>query len=360
MGCHSGRRVGPNCSPRSLRTPSPSPFLSSSSTSGVAIGGFSSLFFGVAIVLACLLAIDLPTLVVDGVSVAHIGDLLDALWASRQASPSACTSMWLGFAFDSTRGYPGEGPPFDMDQDTWLSELDDEVQLIEQLPFVVGRVQFECSDERANLNKVFVTVGCCWQSGRLLRVYDQCTETTQPPRPTHLEALRNLRSTLLRKHACEGHVHHPKAVARCQELAHGSASEGMMTIPIPLTHATLLEAHISFGSRLTGQQDVAPVFDRMRLAQARQQGAARAAIAAEKAAEEARSSELAATRAREAAEAEAKELRACATALQPKVPSHKKQRTAFEVSSAPPAPLSGLGACARPPLVVECRRIPFP
>lgn len=85
--------------------------------------------------------------------------------------------------------------------------------------------------------------------------------------------------------------------------------------------------------------EAATAFDRIKLAQARQNGADRQAKAAEKAAERARTAENKARSERVRAEAVAKELRAQAEALHLQRPSHKKQKGAAASTSVcnPPA-----------------------
>jgi hypothetical protein len=120
-----------------------------------------------------------------------------------------------------------------------------------------------------------------------------------------LEAASVLRNKIIEKHACAGHVFDHRAVSR--------------------------RAAIEADAEAT--PDAATAFNRIGLAQARQQGAARRATAAEQAVEASREAERAACLAREEAELQAKVLRAAADALKPKEPSHKKQKTAFSAGS---------------------------
>ena len=129
-------------------------------------------------------------------------------------------------------------------------------------------------------------------------------------KPTHLEAASALRASIIKKHACAGHVFDHRAIARREQLTHERSQQGAET-----------------------ETEAATAFNRIGLAQARQQSAARQASAAEQAAEAARETEAAARLAREAAELQAKALRAAADALKPKEPSHKKQKTAFSAGS---------------------------
>ena len=59
-------------------------------------------------------------------------------------------------------------------------------------------------DTVANLNKVQAKLWCCWTGGRFKRVPVACDESDKP---THLEALRQLRANLIRDHGGEDHVH---------------------------------------------------------------------------------------------------------------------------------------------------------
>ena len=60
--------------------------------------------------------------------------------------------------------------------ESWLVEVQEEAHLIEALPYVKGTVSFFYSEESTNLNKVHVTVWCCWSAGRLKRVPVHCDE----------------------------------------------------------------------------------------------------------------------------------------------------------------------------------------
>lgn len=138
---------------------------------------------------------------------------------------SANQSVWYGFTFDSMLGYPGEGPPGNLidgaEDEEWSDEMleyfaaaDAELQKIQALPIVVGAVQFHFSDMSANLNKVIATVSCCWQPSRAsFKQVAVCCDNTGS-KPSHLEALRALHAKLVAEHACDGHMHHPLAVAR--------------------------------------------------------------------------------------------------------------------------------------------------
>jgi len=106
------------------------------------------------------------------------------------------------------------------------SELDDsyeekwvrEVAALESLPFVKdGSVNFVASDESANLNKVHVTVLCCWEQSR--RAFKQLTMSCDNKgKPTHLDALRALRAKVEAEHGAPNHVGDSKAHERRLEL----------------------------------------------------------------------------------------------------------------------------------------------
>ena len=240
-----------------------------------------------------------------------IGIPSSAICTTHPYNTSTC---WLGYEFDSSLGYPGEGPPvelekpFEVDTDAnWLEQLEQEKLEIEALPFV-SKVDFFCDEHTQNLNKVIATVWCCWDSSSrsFKRVFENCDQSGK--KPTHLEAARALRTKLLDStHARTGHVFDHRAVTRREELMRQQQG------------AETTEAETAF--------------NRIGLAQARQQAAARQASAAEQAAEAARQAEIAARLACEAAELQAKALRAAADALKPKEPSHKKQKTAFAAGS---------------------------
>ena len=69
---------------------------------------------------------------------------------------------------------PSETWPAEVE--SWLVEVQEEAHLIEALPYVKGTVSFFYSEESTNLNKVHVTVWCCWSAGRLKRVPVHCDE----------------------------------------------------------------------------------------------------------------------------------------------------------------------------------------
>mmetsp|Transcript_34823 Transcript_34823/g.86620 ORF Transcript_34823/g.86620 Transcript_34823/m.86620 type:complete len:177 (+) Transcript_34823:215-745(+) len=142
-------------------------------------------------------------------------EYLSRCWAQR--------TSWLGFEFDSTLGYPGEGPPAENfiteEMERWLDELEEEKWLLEQLP-VVQKIDF-LYGEAANANKVQATLLCCWAGERFKRIKEQCTDDGK--KPTFLEAIRALRETITREHCCTSHSHHPRAVARRDVLAREGA-----------------------------------------------------------------------------------------------------------------------------------------
>ena len=223
----------------------------------------------------------------------------------QNGSGVLAVSCWLGFEFNSTLGYPGEGPPVGTDapleMEVWLQQVEEQKRLIEALP-VVKRLDFFYDDADQNLNKVEATLWCCWGGSQFKRIKEACDKGAKL---THLEAANVLRNNIIEKHACAGHVFNPRAVSR--------------------------RAAIEADAEAT--PDTATAFNRIGLAQARQQGAARRATAAEQAVEASREVERAACLARDEAELQAKVLRAAADALKPKEPSHKKQKTAFSAGS---------------------------
>ena len=132
------------------------------------------------------------------------------------AQPAHVCDEWCGLQFDSTLGYPGEGPvsseaeAFTAEQQAWLADCEKEQRLVEAMA-VVKSVSFIYSDVSFNLNKVQATVWCCWDGARrsFKQVPVACHETE---RPTHLEALVALRAKLEREHACAGHQWADRAV----------------------------------------------------------------------------------------------------------------------------------------------------
>ena len=126
---------------------------------------------------------------------------------------------------------------FDEDASIWLEQVEEEKRLIEALPVVIGAVSFFYDDDVTNLNKVEALVGCCWASGRLKRVKVNCDETGL--KPTHLEALRELRAKIMKEHMHEGHVHHPKAVQRMAERRRGG-DKVILAEGVPGTFASLI------------------------------------------------------------------------------------------------------------------------
>ena len=290
------RRVGPKCSPRSSCTPSASP--SSPSSPSLLWRTFLGIVFvivsiGAAGVCAVASTIRRPT------RRATLTLLVLVLFAlgihARYGGEAAEVIRYMDMRFECGDEALGD------EMAGWLDEVATEQRLIEELPVVVGRVSFHYDDDVTNLNKVFVTVGCCWSSSRLLRVYDNCDESGE--KPSHLEALRGLRAKITEKHMCAGHQHHPKAAARAAHLA---------------------------GQATGNDVEPANAFDALRLRGARLVLAQRAAKRDAEAAAKARAEEAAATCAREAAEAAAAASKAAAEALQAALPTHKRQRRAFE------------------------------
>lgn len=101
--------------------------------------------------------------------------------------------------------------------ENWLQLFSHEIAQIEALPFVKGEVGVVVSDVKANLNKVYVAVWCCWEKSRqsFKQVYVACDEER---RLTHLEAARELFAKLMREHGGEGHSVHPMAAERRARL----------------------------------------------------------------------------------------------------------------------------------------------
>ena len=75
----------------------------------------------------------------------------------RRHVPPCTVSCWLGFAFNSTLGYPGEGPPttseFDEGTEHWLQQLEEQKRLIEELP-CVQQVKLYAHESDPNLNYI--------------------------------------------------------------------------------------------------------------------------------------------------------------------------------------------------------------
>ena len=276
--CGMARRCGPSCSPRSGAALSWSTGLRMShfiSTIAPAIRSplwinvFPTLLLMVAISVLLVSTMAMPTdytpmLCSDGSNGSNAVFLHNA------------SSCWLGYDFDASLGYPGEGPPVELEKpvevendamNVWLQQLEHEKLAIEVLPFV-KQVDFFCDAHSQNLNKVMATVWCCWDPSRrsFTRVFENCDQSGK--KPTHLEAARALHSKLIdSKHARSDHVFDQRAVNRREELMRQQGAE---------------------------TTDAETAFDRIRLAQARQQSAARQASAAEQAAEAARETEAAA------------------------------------------------------------------
>ena len=105
----------------------------------------------------------------------------------------------------------------ELGQELWLEQLETEKRSIEAMPVVKGSVDFFYSKESANLNKVQATVWCCWAAARrsFKQVVVACDDKT---RPTHLEALHELRAKLVTEHMCAGHVPNERAVERRRVL----------------------------------------------------------------------------------------------------------------------------------------------
>ena len=102
----------------------------------------------------------------------------------------------------------------------WLRQVEEETSAIEALPFVKGNASFIYglkAGEVSNDSKVMASVWCCWAQAR--RTFKQVVAALRlEERPTHLEALRELRAKLVREHGGDNHIHDSKAVARRREL----------------------------------------------------------------------------------------------------------------------------------------------
>jgi hypothetical protein len=214
------RRCGPNCSPRSGAALSISTGLCSSGVASrvmlvMATASVSSFF--ICAVAAVLVAIFIR----HNLAAVSTGVVEDTTWTSEPLhGPTSTVSCWLGFAFNSTLGYPGEGPPtcLELDEGTelWLQELETTKRLIEELP-VVRDVTFFYHEDDPNLNYIQATLWCCWSGGRLKRLKEATDQTGK--KPTHLEAAKALHDTIVKKHACEGRpdseCSHPSWTPHC-------------------------------------------------------------------------------------------------------------------------------------------------
>jgi hypothetical protein len=100
-------------------------------------------------------------------------------------------SCWLGFDWDSTLGYDGEGPPSGLETpletEGWLQQVEEQKRLIEALP-VVKRLDFFCDDDNQNLNKVEATLWCCWAGGRYWRKANTSGGGSRATRCNHRQA----------------------------------------------------------------------------------------------------------------------------------------------------------------------------
>ena len=189
------------------------------------------------------------------------------------------------------------------EQEAWLLELEEAKRLIEALP-VIKSVELFFHDTDPNLNKVEVTLWCCWSSGRLKRAKVACDKSGE--KPTHLEAMRRLYADIQKDHMLAGHQHDPRAVAKREEL-------GVALGAPPGSTAFDRMAAAQAAARLAQRTAEA---DQQRVEQA-MEAERRAAVAQEEAAQR-----------RKEAEATAKRSKAAAEALsRPCVPPTKKQRT---------------------------------
>lgn len=137
------------------------------------------------------------------------------------------------------------------DESEWLDEVNSLVERIERLPAVKGRVGFGYGNT-ANLNKVYVSIWCCWEpSRRTFKQLKVCCDLKE--RPTHLQALQELHAIIISKHMCENHVWHAAAAARRQKLLEAAASEEDDAWRPP-DHAALLNARNAFERMRAGQE----------------------------------------------------------------------------------------------------------
>ena len=186
----------------------------------------------------------------------------------------------------------------------WLLQLEEEVRLIEELPFVQkGTLVFRESEQSANLNKVEVAVWCCWSGSQFKRPVASCDEKEKP---THLEAARALRLDLIEKHGQQGHPTHPRAANR---------------------RTALVEA---------GEVEPATAFDRLRVAGMAQRRTQAQVTEDEKAVAEARTAEQRAAERREAAEAKLKASKEKVNIPRPHTHSHQPSTLPLPPSSHKP------------------------
>ena len=182
----------------------------------------------------------------------------------------------------------------------WVEQVEEEQRTIESLPYV-QHVAFHYGPTH-NDCKVLATLWCCWEPSRrsFKQVPVHCHITH---RPTHLEALQQLREKLVHEHGDADHTPHAKAVERRQQL-HGSS---------------------------TTTRPQATIFDRMKAAACAQSLADQRAAADARALAQKDAALLNATREREAAAARAKASQEAASALAPPN-ARKRQKAAASVA----------------------------
>lgn len=68
------------------------------------------------------------------------------------------------------------------DDEEWLRQFTDKQMEICTLPFVKGEVGVTVSEASANLNKVYVSVWCCWEKSRrsFKQISVNCDEERKP------------------------------------------------------------------------------------------------------------------------------------------------------------------------------------
>ena len=225
------RRVGANCSPRSSAAGSRWTGLvgttnaDCTSTCLLCISSASVVVFLPIVVQLLLLSV---MMVAPAVRIDEVAGPICA-----QASSILTNRSWMGYEFDSTLGFPGEGPPIEVPPaelvseatEAWLDTLEEEKRLIEQFD-VVKSIDFIIG-ETANLTKVKATLWCCWEASRrtFKQIHEACTEDDR--KPSLLEASRALHAALLEKHGGNGHVWHPRAVERRALLAQEGATRAL-------------------------------------------------------------------------------------------------------------------------------------
>lgn len=95
----------------------------------------------------------------------------------------------------------------------WFETVTAWVKKVEGLSVVKGHVGFSYG-ATPNLNKVYVSVWCCWSpSRRTFKQIKVCCDTTS--RLTHLDALVELFNIIQSKHMCDTHLSNKEALEQC-------------------------------------------------------------------------------------------------------------------------------------------------